>query len=116
MTEDLKQLIGRIKQFNEERDWDQFHHPKELAISIVLEASELLEHFQWKSWEEIDGYIKKHKSDISEEVADIFIYLLQMSDSLDIDIIRAAKDKIKKNAKKYPVEKAKGSAKKYTEL
>lgn len=106
-----------LLKFRRERDWEQFHRPKELAISIVLEAAELLEEFQWKTDEEI----KKHLSEgglenIKEEVADIAIYILLLSHDLGIDLFEVIKEKLRKNAEKYPVEKAKGSAKKYDKL
>lgn len=113
---ELKELIEKIKKFRDERDWMQFHDPKNMAISISLEASELLEHFQWKSRAEIEEYVKTHKDEISEEMADVFIYLIEMADNSGIDIIEATNKKLKKNAEKYPVKKAKGSAKKYSQL
>lgn len=102
--------------FRNARDWKQFHNPKDIALSLVLEATEVLEHFQWKNKEEVEKYVIEHKADIGEELADVFNWVLLMCHDLDIDIIEAARQKIEKNAKKYPVTKAKGNAKKYTEL
>jgi NTP pyrophosphatase (non-canonical NTP hydrolase) len=105
-----------INEFRDARDWRQFHNPKDLAISLSLEASEVLEHFQWKSKEEIKKYVKENKNEIAEELADVFYWVLIMSYDLDIDIEKALKLKMKKNAKKYPVKKAKGKHTKYTKL
>jgi NTP pyrophosphatase (non-canonical NTP hydrolase) len=105
-----------IKQFRDERDWKQFHDPKNMAISIVLEASELLEHFQWKTKEEVEEYTKKNKGEIQDEIADIAAYLFELADNLDIDLTSAVEQKLEKNRKKYPVEKAKGKHTKYTKL
>ncbi|MCX6815865.1 MAG: nucleotide pyrophosphohydrolase [Candidatus Aenigmarchaeota archaeon] len=116
MNNNLDELLQKIKKFRDERDWKQYHNHKDMAISIVLEASELLEHFQWKNKEQINDHIIKEKEKIEEEIADILIYLLEMADNLNINILEAAEKKLEKNAKKYPVEKAKGSAAKYTEL
>jgi NTP pyrophosphatase (non-canonical NTP hydrolase) len=117
MNEDrIEALRAKIRKFRDERDWAQFHNPKDMAISISIEASELLEHFQWKDKDAVEKRIKEKKDGIEEEMADIYIYLLEMADNLGIDLIDAAKKKLDKNAAKYPVEKAKGSAKKYTEL
>ncbi len=116
MEKRLDELLNKIRNFRDERDWAQFHNHKDMAVSIVIEAAELLEHFQWKKEDELDETAKLKKDKISEEIADILIYLLELSDNLGIDIIEAAENKLKKNAEKYPVEKAKGSAAKYTEL
>lgn len=112
----IDELLERIIAFRDERNWKQFHKPKDLAISLSLEAAEVLEHFQWKSEEEIEEYVKKNKDEIGEELADVFNYLLLMSHCLDIDLLHATEAKLEKSAQKYPVEKAKGTHKKYTEL
>jgi NTP pyrophosphatase (non-canonical NTP hydrolase) len=109
-------LTERIVAFRDARDWKQFHNPKDLALSLVLEATEVMEHFQWKNKEEIEKYIKTNKSDIGEELADVFYWVLLMSHDLEIDILDALEKKVKKNEEKYPTEKAKGNHKKYTEL
>jgi len=113
---DLDGLRKRIALFVDQRDWSQFHNPKDLAISLSLESAEVLEHFQWKSPEEIDAYIKTHKEDIADELADVLYWVLLMADNLDIDAVAAGHKKLDKNEKKYPIERAKGNHKKYTEL
>ncbi|MEK6582679.1 MAG: nucleotide pyrophosphohydrolase [Nitrospirota bacterium] len=117
MDKELKDIIDRLLKFRRERDWEQFHRPKELAISIVLEAAELLEEFQWKTDKEIKKYLREGGlENVKEEIADIAIYILLLSHDLKIDLFDAIKKKLKKNEKKYPVEKARGSAKKYDKL
>ena len=101
--------IVRIKQFTEDRDWDQYHTPSNLAKSISIEAGELLECFQWNNEE----YDKNH---VCEELADIMNYCIQLADKLGVDLDEIINNKIEMNAKKYPIEKAKGKADKYTEL
>ena len=112
----LSLLVERIVEFCEARDWKQFHNPKDLAISLMLEAGEVLEHFQWKNNEEIEKHIKNNKNDIGEELADVLYWVLLMSHYLNIDILDSLERKISKNEEKYPVEKAKGRADKYTNL
>ncbi|MBP6994292.1 nucleotide pyrophosphohydrolase [Candidatus Woesebacteria bacterium] len=99
----LKKLTKEILSFRDARDWKQFHNPKDLAISIVLEAGELMEHFQWKTAEQMKRHVRRHKEDIADEVADVLIYLIEMGDLLKIDIVAAAHHKLKKAALKYPV-------------
>ncbi|MET4573995.1 dCTP diphosphatase [Stenotrophomonas rhizophila] len=113
---DLDQIQSRIREFRDERDWMQFHNPKNLAISVVLEATELLEHFQWKSPEQSEAHAIKARDEIADEIADVAVYLIELADNLGIDLERAILGKLEKNAAKYPIEKAKGSSKKYTEL
>lgn len=113
---DIEKLITKIVAFRDARDWKQFHNPKDLAVSLTLEAAEVLEHFQWKSTEEIKDYIKTHKDHIGEELADVFYWVLLMSHDLDIDIVEAFEKKMLQNENKYPVEKAKGKHTKYNEL
>lgn len=113
---DIKSLQEKIAKFVEERDWNQFHNPKDLAISLSLEASEVLEHFQWKNHEEILRHVKENQEDIGDELADVLYWVLLMANNLNIDVIAASERKLVKNAKKYPVEKAKGNHKKYTNL
>lgn len=112
----LKDLEQQIIQFRDERNWRQFHKPKDLALSLILEAAEVLEHFQWKSEEEVAEYVKTDKEGIADEMGDVLAYLLQLADALDIDLESAFVEKMKKNAKKYPVERAKGNHTKYTQL
>ncbi|NTU73784.1 nucleotide pyrophosphohydrolase [Candidatus Roizmanbacteria bacterium] len=112
----MNDLTQRIIAFRDARDWKQFHKPKDLAVSLSLEASEVLEHFQWKNEVEIGEYVLTHKDEIADELADVLNYLLIMAHDLGIDIIEAEEKKVSKNEAKYPVEKAKGNAMKYTEL
>ena len=107
---DINQILGELRRFNEERDWDQFHNGKDLAIAISLEANELLECFLWKSPEDA----KPEK--IREELADVLNYAFQMADKYHLDIKEIMLEKLKKNALKYPADKARGTAKKYNEL
>lgn len=115
---DLQALQKKLDEFARERDWDQFHTLKNLAMALGSEVGELLEVFQWVSDEEArDGAQNaKIKSKLEEEVADIFLYLIRIADKAGIDLEAAALKKLKVNAKKYPVDLAKGNAKKYTEL
>lgn len=116
MNNDISELTNRILQFREARDWKQFHNPKDMSLSLVLEASEVMEHFQWKNNEEIKEYVKSHKEKVGEELADVFYWVLLLSHDLDIDIYDALDKKMKVNEGKYPVDKAKGKHTKYTEL
>ncbi len=106
----MKEVIQELIRFRNERDWEQFHNPKDLALAINVEAGELLELFLWKDHEKAD------KERIKEELADIFAYGLLLAEKYDFDIKDIVLEKIKKNAEKYPVDKAKGTAKKYNEL
>ncbi|MCM3601067.1 nucleotide pyrophosphohydrolase [Robertmurraya korlensis] len=105
--------MEEIVDFRDERDWEQFHNPKDLAISLSLEASELLENFQWKTSEQARD---DKMDDITDELADVVIYALLLSNELEINLEQAIKEKIRKNRQKYPVNKSFGSSKKYTEL
>jgi NTP pyrophosphatase (non-canonical NTP hydrolase) len=105
-----------IKEFRDQRDWMQFHDPKNMSISIVLEAAELLEHFQWKNKAEAEKHIKANKEEIQDEIADVAMYLFELADNLGIDLAEAMRNKMQKNIKKYPVEKAKGKHTKYNKL
>ncbi|TDF95379.1 nucleotide pyrophosphohydrolase [Paenibacillus piri] len=108
----MEHIIKKIIKFRDARDWKQFHNSKDLAISLSLEASELLENFQWKSSE---AALLENREEIKDELADVMIYALMMAHDLDINIESAIFDKLKKNEVKYPVEKFKGTSKKYTE-
>ena len=99
----IETLLGRIQKFADERDWEQFHSPKNISMALAVEASELLEHFQWMSQEESRNIQGDKKLEVADEVADVFLYLLRMCEQLDIDLIEAAHQKIDKNAIKYPV-------------
>ena len=114
--EDIDSLVKKIAQFRDERDWKQFHNPKDCAISLSLEAAEVLEHFQWKSKEEMAEYVLKNRNEIAEELADVLYWVLLMSHDLDIDIVKTFNKKMEKNHKKYPINKSKGIATKYNKL
>jgi dCTP diphosphatase len=109
-------LMQKVIHFRDERDWEQFHNPKDVALSLVLEAAEVMEHFQWKSADEIKNHVKNHKEEIGEELADVFYWILLMAHDLKIDLGSAVEKKLAKNAEKYPIDKAKGSHKKYTKI
>jgi len=107
---ELNEMIQQLVKFRDERDWAQFHNPKDLALAINIEAGELLEVFLWKSSEEAD------KEKVKEELADIFSFSLLLADKYGFDVKQIVLDKIKRNGEKYPVDKSKGNAKKYTDL
>lgn len=112
----INDLKNKIDEFTKNREWDRFHSPKNLSMALSGEAGELIEIFQWLTDEE--SYLKDTSNEFSrvrEEISDIFIYLVMLSDKLGIDLINSALDKIELNAKKYPIEQSKNSAKKYTE-
>ena len=113
---DLQTLTDEIIRFRDERDWAQFHNAKDLALSLSLEAAELLEIFQWKEGEAIAATVEARKADVAHELADVLYWTLLMAHDLGIDLGRALTDKMAANEKKYPVDKAKGSSRKYTEL
>jgi len=112
----LEAITERIRKFRDARDWAQFHNPKDMAIAISLESSELLEHFLWKSPEEVEARVESHREQIRDEIADIAIYLVELADNLEIDLIKAMEEKLAKNEEKYPAKRAKGSNAKYSEL
>lgn len=112
----LEELTGRILAFRDARDWKQFHNPKDLALSLVLESAELMEHFQWKNAEEMEKHVLEHRVEIGEELADVFYWVLLMGHDFHIDVLEALEKKISKNESKYPVEKAKGVHTKYIDL
>lgn len=112
----IHKLQQKVIHFRDERDWKKFHNPKDLAQAISIEASELLEHFLWISQEDSYKIVQKNKEAIADEMADIFSYLLSLSAITNIDLEEALLNKIEKNNKKYPIEKAKGVATKYTNL
>ncbi|MBK9791730.1 MAG: nucleotide pyrophosphohydrolase [Sphingobacteriales bacterium] len=107
---DVEEITQALIKFRNERDWEQFHNPKDLAIALSIEANELLELFLWKNAEE--AKVEK----VKEELADVFAYAFLLADKYDLDVKQIVFDKIKRNGEKYPVEKAKGNAKKYNEL
>lgn len=111
----LDQTIKNIRMFRDARDWMQFHNPKNLACAIAIEAAELLEHFQWKTPEESAQHADARRDDLSEEIADVGIYLIELADNLGIDLLAAIERKLSINAAKYPAAKVKGSSQKYSE-
>lgn len=112
----LEQIAEEIRRFRDERDWMQFHDPKNLAISISLEANELLEHFQWCTPEQSFQIGIQKKEAVASEIADVAIYLIEMADNLNIDLVDSILKKLSHNNEKYPVAKARGNALKYTEF
>ena len=112
----VEELEAIVLKFVKERDWGQFHNPKDTAISLSLEASELLEHFQWKNPEEIKRHIAENKSEIADEAADVLYWVLLICHYLKIDLSKALVGKIAKNSRKYPVKKSRGRHTKYTKL
>jgi NTP pyrophosphatase (non-canonical NTP hydrolase) len=118
---DIERITLRLREFAKERDWDQFHTPKNLVMALSVECSELVEHFQWLNTEETkilkieNVETEKKWEEIAEEVSDILFYLLRFSDVMNLDLQKAVEEKLKKNAKKYPAEKVRGNSKKYNE-
>lgn len=114
----MEDLIGAVVRFRDRRDWRQFHHPKDLALSIVLEAAELLEHFQWKTPEEVARYLRprRNRGRVAAEMADVLILLISLADVLGEDLVAAARRKVRTNDRKYPVARARGTARKYHAL
>jgi len=114
----MEDLIRAVLRFRDEREWRQFHNPKDLAISITLEAAELLEQFQWKRPDEVEALLADAASRqrVGEEMADVLILLISLADAAGIDLVVAAEAKLAENARKYPVNRARGSAKKYDQL
>ena len=113
---EIKTITEKIKRFRDERDWKQFHNHKDVALSLVLEAAEVLEHFQWKSAQEVDQHAGECKTEIADELADVAVYLFELADNLGIDLSKAIELKMRKNAAKYPIEKSKGRHTKYNRL
>ncbi len=111
----IESLRDRLREFAAERDWDQFHTPKNLSMALIAEAAELVEHFQWVEGGTSHLLEEKVRPSVEEELADIFIYLVRIADKLGIDLYGAAERKIAINARKYPADKVRGSARKYTE-
>jgi NTP pyrophosphatase (non-canonical NTP hydrolase) len=112
----LEGLRDRLRTFVEARDWNQFHTPKNLAIALSVEAGELLEHFQWISGKDSLTLPPGKLAEIEQEMADVLLYLVCLADKLNVNLVHAAGKKIDTNGRKYPVEKSRGSSKKYTEL
>ena len=112
----LAGLRDALRRFAAARDWQQFHTPKNLAMALCVEAAELLEHFQWLTPAQSTRLDARRKRAVADEIADVLLYLTRLADVLDIDAIAAARRKIRVNARKYPVRRAKGNARKYSEL
>jgi dCTP diphosphatase len=112
----LEETKHRLREFSAARDWDQFHSPKNLAMALIVEAAELVEHFQWLSEEQSAALPASKLAAVAEEVADVQIFLIRLADKLDIDLDAAVAAKMAVNEQKYPPEKARGSALKYTEF
>jgi dCTP diphosphatase len=112
---ELNQIQVQLREFAKERDWDQFHSPKNLSMALIVEAAELVEHFQWLTEEQSKSLDQKQLDKVQEELADIQIYLIRIADKLNVDLMGAVSKKIDANARKYPSEKVRGSSKKYTE-
>ena len=112
----LLQLRDALRQFADDRDWDQYHSPKNLASALAVEAAELLERFQWLTEDQSRSLPPAELAKVREEMADVLNYLVRLADKLDVNLLEAARDKIKVNALKYPVDKSRGSARKYSEL
>lgn len=117
-SSEMDELVRAVVAFRDRRDWRQFHHPKDLAISIALEAAELLEHFQWKTPDEVVRYLRprRHRERVAAEMADILILLISLADVLGKDLVAAARRKVRLNDRKYPVALARGTARKYRAL
>lgn len=111
----LTDLRTRLRAFAEERDWEQFHSPKNLAMALTVEAAELLEHFQWLDEKASASLPPDKRAQVAEEIADIQIYLVRIADRLGVDILEAVEHKLAANARKYPADRVKGSPRKYTE-
>ncbi|MDI5885643.1 nucleotide pyrophosphohydrolase [Cobetia amphilecti] len=114
MTDPFKQLHDAMEEFSAERDWDQFHSPKNLAMALTVEAAELQECFQWLTEAQSQELDEKQLTAVRDEIADVQLYLIRLAGKLDVDIEAACWAKMEKNAEKYPAEQVKGSAKKYT--
>ncbi len=112
---ELLMLRDKLRTFADERDWDQFHTPKNLAMALMVEAAELLEHFQWLTPDQSCDLAEKSRAAVKEELADVLLYLIRIADKLGIDLLDAALLKMEKNALKYPADIVRGSAKKYNE-
>jgi NTP pyrophosphatase (non-canonical NTP hydrolase) len=111
----IEELRQQVRDFAVARDWEQFHSPKNLSMALIVEAAELVEHFQWLNAEQSQSLPEAKLAEVELELADIFIYLIRLADKLNIDLLSAANKKLKINAEKYPANTVRGSAKKYTD-
>jgi NTP pyrophosphatase (non-canonical NTP hydrolase) len=116
LSDTLIELRDALRAFAAERDWDQFHSPRNLATALAVEAAELLEPFQWLNDEQGANLSPQARAAVEQEMADVLLYLVRLADRLDVDLAAAARAKIVKNGAKYPVEKSRGSSRKYTEI
>ncbi len=114
--DDLEVLRTKLAKFAAQRDWDQFHNPKNLAMALAGEVGEVLEHFQWLTFEQASALPSKTRAEVALECADVLLFLLRLCDKLDINLVKAAHKKMAINAKKYPVKKSRGRATKYNKL
>ena len=115
-NKDLDTLKHRLREFADTRDWNQFHSPKNLCMALGVEVAEITEHFQWLTEEQSKNLTRSKLDEVGTELADTLLYLIRLADKLDIDLLAAAFSKIELNKQKYPVEKSRGNAKKYTEF
>ncbi len=116
MTDSIQALTAEIRAFRDERDWKQFHAPKEMAVALCAEAGELLQHFVWQSAEQSERRSVERRDELAGEIADVGILLFELADNLGLDLAAVMRTKLAANRKRYPVEKARGSNKKYNEL
>ena len=116
MSTELESIKLRLREFAKERDWDQFHSPKNFSMALIVECAELVEHFQWLTDEQSKRLPEDTLDEVSLEMADIMIYLIRLADKLDVDLLEVVDRKMLLNAKKYPVDKSKGLATKYNKL
>lgn len=112
---DLQILREKLRKFAEARDWEQFHSPKNLSMALMVEVAELMEHFQWLTEDQTANLDTEKQAVVAEELADVLLYLVRLSDRLDVDLMEAALHKLEKNAVKYPADQVRGSSKKYSE-
>lgn len=115
-SDPLLALRDALRRFAAERDWDQFHSPRNLAVALSVEAAELLEHFQWLTEEQSAALPPETRVRVGEEIADVLLYLIRLADKLNLDLVACAAAKMQLNAEKYPADKARGNARKYTDL
>jgi dCTP diphosphatase len=116
MADSLRDLARQLDAFAQERDWQQFHSPKNLASALIVEAGELLEHFQWMTEEQSRGLPAGKRDEVAAEMADVLLYLIQLGNALGIDPVAAAQTKLAVNARKYPADRVRGISRKYDEL
>ena len=116
MSNDIDTLKRQLREFADTRDWNQFHSPKNLSMALSIEAGEIMEHFQWLTQEQSKNLPADKLDEVAKELADRLLYLIHLADKLDIDLLAAVQNKIKLNGQKYPIDKSRGNAKKYTEF